>query len=56
MFGSPKKKLAKLEANYKKLLEESYQLSTVDRRKSDLKAAEADSIRLQLNALENESK
>ena len=55
MFGSLKKKLAKLEAKYKKLLEESYQLSTVDRTKSDLKAAEADNVRLQLDALENES-
>ena len=56
MFGSPKKRLAKLEAKYKKLLEESYQLSTVDRTKSDLKAAEADQVRQQMDELENQAK
>lgn len=55
MFGrkSPKDKL---EAKYKKLQEESFKLSTVDRMKSDLKAAEADEVLKQLEALENESK
>ena len=56
MFGSPKKKLAKLEAKYRKLLEESYQLSTTDRTKSDLKAAEANDVRQQIDALEKETK
>jgi hypothetical protein len=56
MFGSAKKKLEKLEAKYRKLLEESYQLSTVDRTKSDLKAAEADQVRQQMDALENKPK
>lgn len=55
MFGSAKSKLAKLEAKYKKLLEESYRLSTINRRKSDLKAAEADEVRKLLDELHDEA-
>ena len=49
MFGFNKK--AKLEKKYKQLLEESYRLSTTDRQKSDLKAAEAEEVRKELDAL-----
>jgi len=51
MFGSANKK-EKLEKKYKKLLDESYRLSHTNRRKSDDKAAEADEIRKQLDAME----
>ena len=50
MFGKPTKE--KLEAKLRKLLEESYKLSTVNRTKSDQKAAEAEEVRKQLEALE----
>ena len=50
MFGMKSKK-EKLEARYKKLLEESFELSKIDRKKSDLKAAEADEVRKQLDDL-----
>lgn len=53
MFGKKNTK-EKLEAKYTKLLDESFKLSTVDRTKSDLKAAEADEVRKQLDELENE--
>ena len=45
----------KLEKKYRKLLDESYRLSHVDRKASDLKAAEADEIRKQLDALDERS-
>ena len=51
MFGLGSKK-AKLEKKYKRLLEESYKLSHVDRKKSDLKAAEAEAVRKELDSLE----
>ena len=54
MFGSANKK-EKLENKYKKLLDESYQLSHTNRRMSDEKAAEADEIRKQLDLLEKAS-
>jgi len=46
MFGLFKKETQqqKLEKQYKKLLEESYQLSSTDRKASDAKAAEAEEI------------
>lgn len=50
MFGFGNKKKS-LEKKYQKLLQESYELSTVDRKKSDLKAAEADEVRKQIDAL-----
>jgi hypothetical protein len=49
IFGDPKKKLQK---KYNQLLEEAYRLSHVDRKQSDLKMAEADRVRRQLEALE----
>jgi hypothetical protein len=52
MFGLFKKKdpIAELQKKYEKLLQESYQLSHQDRKKSDLKAAEADAV---LKEIEN---
>jgi hypothetical protein len=55
MFGLSNKK-SKLEKKYKKLLDEAYRLSHTDRRKSDEKTAEAEEVRLQLEAMENEAK
>ena len=55
MFGLSNKK-NKLEKKYKKLLDEAYRLSHTDRRKSDEKTAEAEEGRLQLEAIEKESK
>ena len=55
MFGSKSKK-EKLEAKYQKLSEESFKLSTVDRAKSDLKAAEANDVLKEIEALESEAK
>lgn len=52
MFGSTNKK-AKLEKAYKKLLDESYRLSHTNRKKSDEKAAEAESVRKQIEAIES---
>ena len=50
MFGSANKK-QKLENAYRKLLDESHRLSQTDRKKSDKKAAEAERIRKQLEAM-----
>ncbi len=50
MFGWNKK--ARLEKRYHRLLKESYQLSHTDRKKSDAKAAEAEQVRQQIDALE----
>lgn len=45
MFGLFKKdKKKELQKQYAKLMEESFKLSTTDRRASDLKRAEADKI------------
>lgn len=52
LFQSPK---SKLEKRYAKLLEESHRLSTVDREASDKKAAEADAVLQELQALETAS-
>lgn len=53
MFGLFKKKteIEKLQELYQKLQEESYKLSTVDRAKSDLKAAEAEEVAKKIDAL-----
>lgn len=53
MFGTKSKK-AKLEARFKKLLEESYRLSHSNRTASDQKAAEAEEIRKQLDEMEQD--
>jgi len=53
MFGLFKKKspLEKLQEQYKALLQESFELSKVDRTKSDEKAAEADKIAQEIEKL-----
>lgn len=53
MFGLFKKKSKKeiLNKQYKKLLEESYQLSHTDRKASDLKRAEAEEILKEMEQL-----
>ena len=50
IFGDRK---TKLEKKYKQLLEEAYQLSTTNRKKSDMKSAEADEVRKQIESLES---
>lgn len=54
MFGLFKKKTEKekLEKAYEKLLKEAHSLSTVNRIASDAKAAEADQVLKQIEALE----
>lgn len=51
MFGMKSKK-EKLEAKLKKLLEEAYQLSRTNRQKSDQKAAEAEELKKQIDAMD----
>ncbi|MEO1497660.1 MAG: Lacal_2735 family protein [Planctomycetota bacterium] len=52
MFGLFQSKKDKLEKKYAKLLEEAYKLSHVDRQKSDMKQAEADELRKEIDALD----
>lgn len=54
MFSLFKKKSEKEKLNerYKKLLEEAYTLSTVNRRASDQKVAEAEEVLKKMEALE----
>lgn len=54
MFGLFKKKnqKEKLQEAYKKLMEESFKLSTSNRAASDQKVAEADAILKKINALQ----
>ncbi len=52
MFNLFKTPRQKLEKKYQQLLEEAFRLSHVDRKKSDLKAAEAEEIRKQLELLD----
>ena len=54
MFGSRNSK-DKLQAKYNKLMQESYDLSTVNRKKSDQKRAEAEEIGRQLDELEKQA-
>ena len=55
MFGLFKKKteLEKLQISYKKLLEESHKLSTINRKKSDDKAYEANEILKEIEKLQS---
>ncbi|TWT68682.1 MULTISPECIES: Lacal_2735 family protein [Crateriforma] len=52
MFGNRKDKL---QAKYNKLMQESYELSTVNRKKSDEKRAEAEEIGRQIDELEKQA-
>ncbi len=56
MFGIFKDKKAKLEQKYQRLLKEAYELSHSNRKLSDLKTAEAELVKKQLEALENHTK
>jgi hypothetical protein len=49
LFGDRK---SRLEKKYRRLLDEAYRLSHTDRKQSDLKTAEADTVRQQIEALE----
>jgi hypothetical protein len=53
MFGifKRKSKLEKLEEQYRRLLDDAYKLSTINRRQSDQKTAEANEILKQIEAL-----
>ena len=57
MFGLFKKKsaLEKLQEEYQKALAESHRLSTVDRKASDLKLAEAEQIMDRIMLLKQQS-
>ena len=44
---------SKLEKKYQQLLAEAHRLAQVDRKKSDLKSAEAEEVRKAIEALEN---
>lgn len=57
MFNFFKKKspIEKLELRYRKLLEESYRLSTTDRKASDQKRAEAEELALEIDKLRNQA-
>lgn len=54
MFGLRSKK-ARLQAKYNKLLQEAYELSTVDRKKSDNKRAEAEELGREIDALDTKA-
>ncbi len=54
MFGSGNSK-EKLQEKYNKLMQESFDLSTVNRKKSDIKRGEAEEIGKQLDDLERQS-
>ena len=55
MFGLFKKKslIDQLQNKYEKVLKEAYQLSTIDRKESDKKYAEADTIMQKIEALKS---
>ena len=57
MFGifKSKSKKEKLQAQYNKLLQDSYKLSHTDRKASDMKMAEAEEVMLQIEAMQEES-
>lgn len=52
MFGlfQKKSKMAILEEKHKRLLKEAYDLSTIDRKKSHLKYAEAEAVSLEIES------
>jgi hypothetical protein len=54
MFGLFKKKTEKekLQEEYKKLMEKSYQLSTTDRKQSDILRAEAEEVIKKIEAMQ----
>jgi len=52
MFGLFSNQKTRLEKKYQQLLKEAYELSHSNRRLSDLKTAEAESLKVKLEALE----
>ena len=52
MFGIFSDKKTKLEKTYQRLLKEAYELSQSNRKLSDLKTAEAEKVKAQLESLE----
>lgn len=54
MFGSSSSR-EKLQEKYNKLMQEAYELSTVNRKKSDLKRAEAEEVGKQLDELDKKA-
>jgi hypothetical protein len=52
MFGSSGNSREKLQEKYNQLMEESYRLSHINRKKSDLKRGEAEEVGKQLDELE----
>lgn len=52
MFNLFSNKITKLEKKYQQLLNEAYELSHSNRKLSDLKTAEAESLREKLDALQ----
>ena len=57
MFNFFKKKspIEALELRYRQLLEESFRLSTTDRKASDQKRAEAEELALEIDKLRNQA-
>ena len=54
MFGASNSR-EKLQEKYNKLMQESYKLSIVNRKKSDLKRAEAEEVGKQLDELDKKA-
>ncbi|WP_235296052.1 Lacal_2735 family protein [Portibacter marinus] len=54
MFGFGKSKLEKLQKKHQQVLKEAFELSKIDRKKSDAKYAEANEIEEQMIELEKE--
>lgn len=54
MFGASSNKET-LQKKYNKLMQEAYELSTVNRKKSDLKRAEAEEIGKKLDEMEKKA-
>ncbi len=57
MFGLFKKKskMTILEEKHRRILKEAYDLSTIDRKKSHLKYAEAEAVSLEIESLQKSS-
>ncbi len=55
VFGFFGSKTDRLKKRYARLLAESFRLSTIDRKQSDIIAAEADKIRRELDSLEEQA-
>ncbi|MDE0864791.1 MAG: Lacal_2735 family protein [Rubripirellula sp.] len=56
MFGSSGNSREKFQEKYNQLMEESYRLSHINRKKSDLKRGEAEEVGKQLDELDKKSR